>query len=45
VYDVRSFNRDHEDDIVYIFERMGTDERGRLQALFQNELSAYPGIL
>lgn len=45
VYDVRSFNRDHEDDIIYIFEKMGTEEGGRLQALFQNELSAYPGML
>lgn len=43
VYDVRSFNRDYEDDIVFLFQRL-TTERG-LQGLFQNELSAYPGLL
>jgi hypothetical protein len=43
---VRSFNRDHEDDIVYVFEKMGLpDEHDRLQALFQHETSAYPGLL
>ena len=45
VYDVKSFNKDYEDDIVYMFEKMGSDEQRRLSNLFQNELSAYPGIL
>lgn len=46
VYDIRSLNRDYEDEIIYLLERIGNGQSTSiLQTVFQNELSPYAALL